>query len=59
MSQPETPRRGPTGYKNPCRVCGAKPFEQCRSLTKGRKTDTHAPRVRGEWPRGRNEGEDS
>lgn len=39
-----------TGYPNPCPTCGENPFQQCRSLTKGRPTDTHAARIAGDWP---------
>lgn len=37
-------------YRNPCVVCGAQPFQPCRTLTTGRVTDTHMRRVAGEWP---------
>jgi hypothetical protein len=38
-------------YPNICPKCAAKPFAECRTLTTGRKTDAHAERVNGEWPR--------
>lgn len=39
-----------TGYKIPCVVCGAPPFQRCRTLKTRRVTDTHMRRVQGERP---------
>ena len=35
-------------YPDPCEKCGVGPFEQCRSLTTGKLTDTHAARLKPE-----------
>jgi hypothetical protein len=36
---------GGDSYHLPCPKCGAHAFQQCRSLTKGCKTDTHTARL--------------
>ena len=32
-------------YSVPCPKCDAMPYERCRSLTKGKVTDTHMARL--------------
>jgi len=42
-----------TSYPITCPTCGVWPFQQCRSLTKGKRTDTHAARLHAEPSRSR------
>jgi len=42
MSDRNNERRG---YHLSCPTCGVRPFAPCRSLTKGKITDTHVARL--------------